>query len=558
MGRSKNSHFNRYSQIANIVARHGLGYFVGILGLERFVPFHQGLLGHSRRTEPYTQPEHIRMAFEELGPTFIKLGQILSTRADLLTPEYQAEFAKLQDQALPVLTNVMEDILAEELGKPINAVFATFNPTAIAAASIGQVYAATLQDGTEVIVKVRRPGIVEQVEEDLEILQNLAVSASYRWELAKQYDVIGLAQEFAQTLRAELDYLREARNAERFAKNFDRNPNVHIPRIFWETTTSRVLTMERIRGIKVSDLSALDAAGIDRKTLAEQIAQLNLQMVFEDGFFHADPHPGNFFIESDGRIGLIDFGMVGSLDSQTQEHLAGILLAVISQDADRLVDAFLELGFAQQTVDRSLLRRDLQYLISRYYGQPLGEISISRVLNNILEIVRRHHLQLPSNLSLFFKAGMINEGVVADLDPSVSITTLLMPYVEKLLLRQYSPTLWAQRIGEASLYAAQWGVELPRKLKFIVSELEHGNLRINTQLTNIEPIVRRCERLTNRIVLSIITAALINSLAVLMLIYHPANWEKWAGYIFTTGFIGASTFGIFLVWSILRSKHYSS
>ncbi|MGG6264385.1 ABC1 kinase family protein [Leptolyngbya sp. AN03gr2] len=366
MGRSKNSHFNRYSQIANIVARHGLGYFVGILGLERFVPFHQGLLGHSRRTEPYTQPEHIRMAFEELGPTFIKLGQILSTRADLLTPEYQAEFAKLQDQALPVLTNAMEDILAEELGKPINAVFATFDPTPIAAASIGQVYTATLHDGTEVVVKVRRPGIVEQVEEDLEILQNLAVSASYRWELAKQYDVIGLAQEFAQTLRSELDYLREGRNAERFAKNFAHNPNVHIPRIFWESTTSRVLTMERIRGIKVSDLSALNAAGINRKTLAEQIAQLNLQMVFEDGFFHADPHPGNFFIEPNGRIGLIDFGMVGSLDSQTQEHLAGILLAVISQDADRLVDAFLELGFAQQTVDRSLLRRDLQYLVVLY------------------------------------------------------------------------------------------------------------------------------------------------------------------------------------------------
>lgn len=178
MGRSKNSQFNRYSQIANIVARHGLGYFVGILGLERFVPFHQGLLGHSRRTEPYTKPEHIHMAFEELGPTFIRLGQILSTRADLLTHKYQAEFAKLQDQASPVLTDVIEDILAEELGKLINAVFAIFDPTPIAAVSIGQVYAAKLQDGTEVIVKMRRPGIVEQVEEDLEILQNLAVSAA--------------------------------------------------------------------------------------------------------------------------------------------------------------------------------------------------------------------------------------------------------------------------------------------------------------------------------------------------------------------------------------------
>lgn len=554
---SKESYLNRYSQIAQTVARHGLGYLVNILGLERFVPFHQGLLGHSR-PEPYTEAEHIRMAFEELGPTFIKLGQILSTRADLMSPEYQAEFAKLQDQALPALTTVIQDILVEELGQPLSTVFATFDPTPIAAASIGQAYAATLCDGTDVVVKVRRPGIVEQVEEDLEILQNLAVNASYRWELAKQYDVIGLVQEFAQTLRAELDYLREGRNAERFTQNFTHHPQAHIPRIFWEATTSRVLTLERIQGIKVNDLSALDAAGINRKALAEQIAQINLQMVFEDGFFHADPHPGNFFIELDGRIGLIDFGMVGVIDTRTQEQLAGLLLAVTNQNTDRLVDAFLELGFAQQKVNRTLLRRDLEYLVSHYYEQPLGEITIGKILNDILEVIRRHYLHLPSNLGLFFKAGMMNEGLVAHLDPSVSVTKLVAPYVEKLIVRQYSPNLWASRISEASLDAVQWSVELPRKLKRIVGELENGSLEIGIRLTNSEMIVRRFERLANRIVLSIITAALINSLAVLMLIYHPPDWEAWAGYIFTTGFIAASVFGVSLIWSIFRSKRHSN
>lgn len=273
----KHAHVNRTRQIATTLARHGLGYLVGILGLERFVPFHKGLLKHPRRAQPYTRPEHVRMALEELGATFIKLGQILSTRTDLLPPEYLAEFARLQDAAPTIPLEAVQETISRELGQPIEAIFATFDPNPLAAASIGQVHAATLLDGTEVVVKVRRPGVVEQVEEDLEILQHLAVTASRRWERADQYDLVGLAQEFAQTLRAELDYLREGHNAERFAANFADDATVHIPRVYWKITTSRVLTLERISGIKINDLAALDAAGIDRVTLAERAARIILK-----------------------------------------------------------------------------------------------------------------------------------------------------------------------------------------------------------------------------------------------------------------------------------------
>lgn len=307
----KLSHTERYRQIAGTLARHGLGYLVGVLGLERFVPFHRGLLKHPRRTLPYTQPEHVRMALEELGATFIKLGQILSTRTDLLPPAYQAEFAKLQDAAPTIPMEAVRATLLAELGKPVEAVFATFDPTPLAAASIGQAHAATLPDGTEVVVKVRRPGVVEQVEEDLEILQHLAATASRRFEPASQYDLVGLIQEFAETLRAELDYLREGHNAERFAANFAGDTTVHIPRIFCETSTSGVLTLERIRGIKINDLAALDKNNINRIEVAEHAARIILKMVFEDEFFHADPHPGNFFIEPGGRIGLIDLAWWG-------------------------------------------------------------------------------------------------------------------------------------------------------------------------------------------------------------------------------------------------------
>lgn len=492
------------------------------------------------------------MALEELGATFIKLGQVLSTRPDLLPTEYQAELAKLQDAAPPVDWAAVRPLLEEELGRPVEEVFAHFDPVPLAAASIGQAHGATLPDGTEVVVKVRRPGVVEQVEEDLEILQDLAAAASRRWELADQYDVVGLAQEFAQTLRAELDYIREGRNAERFADNFAGEPAVHIPRVFWETTTSRVLTLERIRGIKIDDLAALDAAGIDRAALAQRAARIVLKMVFEDRFFHADPHPGNFFVEPDGRIGLIDFGMVGTVDERTQEQLVDLLLAITSQDADRLVDAFLALGIARRRVDRELLRRDLEHLVSRYYGRPLGEIALGPLLSEALAVVRRHRLQLPSNLALLFKTAMMNEGLGARLDPSFRLMSVLVPYAERLMLQQYSPLRWARRLGGASLEAARLGVELPQQIRRLLGELERGGLEIGMRPVGFEPLLRRLEQLTHQLILGILAAAFVNGLAILMSVSHPPGWEQWTGPLFAVGFFIAGALGAYLIWTILR------
>lgn len=544
---------NRARQIAEVLGRHGLGYLVGMLGLERFVPFHRGLLGHPRRVEPYTRPEHIRMALEDLGAAWIKLGQILSTRADLLPPEYQAELSKLQDAAPPVPVEAVRAVIATELGRPPEEVFARFDPTPLAAASIGQAHAATLFDGTEAVVKVRRPGVVEQVEQDLELFLNLAAAASRRWELAEEYDLVGLAEEFAQTLRAELDYLREGRNAERFAQNFAGDPMVHIPRVFWETTTSRVLTLERIRGIKINDLPALEAAGVDRTALAQRAACILLKMVFEDGFFHADPHPGNFFVEPGGRIGLIDFGMVGAVDEPTQERLTVLLLAVTSQDPDRLVDAFLDLGVARRRVDREGLREDLKHLTARYYGRPIGEIAVGPLLTDTLAVVRRHRLHLPTNLALLLKTVMMAEGLAAQLDPGFRLTTVLVPYAERLMLRQYSPLRWARRLGTAGLEAAEFGVELPRRLRRLLRELEQGELRIGMRPEGFEPLVGRFERLTNRLVLGMLASAFIIGLAVLMAAFHPPGTERLVGPAFGLGFALAALLGAYLAWTILRS-----
>ncbi|HSE22835.1 MAG TPA: AarF/UbiB family protein, partial [Pyrinomonadaceae bacterium] len=295
MNLRKELHLDRSGAISGVLARHGIDYLAGSLGLKRFSAV-QKLFGHAAQPVPFTQPEHLRMALEEMGTTFIKLGQILSTRADLLPAEYLIELTKLQDSAPPVPVELVREAVVKELGQPIETTFAFFDSEPLAAASIGQAHAAKLHDGTDVVVKIRRPGVLEQVEEDLQILKLLAASAARHWEFANRYDLPGLAQEFADTLRSELDYIREGQNAETFAANFADDPKIHIPRIFWDTTTTRVLTLERIRGTKINDVAALDKQGIDRAALAEYATNVTLKMVCDDGFFHADPHPGNFFI----------------------------------------------------------------------------------------------------------------------------------------------------------------------------------------------------------------------------------------------------------------------
>ena len=506
----------REREIAEVLARHGMGFLVDTLGLSRFVPFERGLLGHERRAEPYTQPEHVRLALEELGTTFVKLGQVLSTRPDLLAPDFQAQLAKLQDDATPVPAQAIRDVLADELGGDADSAFAAFDVEPLAAASIGQAHAATLRDGTEVVVKIRRPGVVDQVLQDLELLQNLAVRASGRWEAAAGHDLVGLADEFAGTLRAELDYLQEGRNAERFAANFADDPDVRIPRVFWDTTTSRILTLERMRGIKVSDLPALDAAAIDRRALAERATRVIAQMVFEDGFFHADPHPGNFFIQPGGRIGMIDFGMVGTIDERLRDQLVGLLLALAREDPDRVAGALLTLGVSTGSVDRRLLRDDLAQLLARYSGRGIGAIALGPAISDVLGIVRRHHLRLPRDLALLSKMVVMEEGLAAQLDPQFRLGDVLGPYTKRLMAGQLSPAAVARRLGRAGIDVAQLTGELPEQLHRLLGVLESGGVEVHLRADELEPLLARVERLGDRLVAGVLAAAFVEGFAELL------------------------------------------
>ena len=543
----KDLHLTRSREIASVLIGHGWDYLL-------HNPDGGKLQRRLQHQPPLTRPEHLRSALEELGTTFIKLGQILSTRADLLPPDYLAELSKLQDSTQAVPFESIRETIRKELGQPIEQVFLQFDPKPLAAASIGQAHAATLKDGTEVVVKIRRPGVVEQVDEDLKILKDLAGAVNGRLAFADRYDIPGIVEEFSETLRAELDYVREGHNAERFGENFAGEPGLHIPTVYWETSTSRVLTLERVRGTKISDVASLDKQGIDRPALARFATDVVMRMVCEHGFFHADPHPGNFFIESDGAIGLIDFGMVGILDEHTQDLLADLLIYINHQDADRLVDVLLDLGVTKKRIDRASLRHDVQHLLSTYWGLPLGELRITALLNDVSAAMRKNHLHLPSNLSLLVKTVIMIEGMGVRLDPEFRMAAALDSYADRLIMRKYSPVKLIRNLGQASLDLARLGTEMPQHLRRIMNATESGGLQIGMRPEGFDPIINRIEKISNRIVLGVIAAAFINGLAVLASVYRPPGWERWAWVVFAFGFLCALTLGIYLAVNILRPR----
>lgn len=544
----------RYKQIGEVLAKHGLGYVASVVGLGRWLPFHHGMLGHAPREQPYTTPEHLRLALEELGPTFIKLGQLLSTRSDLLPPAYLVELSKLQDGAPPVATTVIRELIEQELGAPVEKLFSAFESEPLASASIGQAHAAILHDGTSVVVKVRRPDVIAIIETDLEILQNVAGQASRHWDAAADYNLTGLVSEFAHTLRDELDYLQEGRNAERFAHNFTSNRGVHIPRVFWPTTTSRVLTLERIVGTKVDDLDALDRAGINREELAKRAAGVAVAMVFDHGFFHADPHPGNLFIESDGRIGLIDFGMVGEINDALHQQLGTLLIALTGSTADPLADALLELSVVKRAVDLGRLRADLTEFMLLYQGRRIGEVAVGPLIGRLLALLRNYHLQLPRDVPLLLKFLLMIEGMGVQLDPQFNLGEVLKPYAERLALTHFSPETLARLFARSGRDAAELALDIPTYLRRLLKQIDTSGVEIQVRAADLDSTLSRIERIGNRVVAGMIAAAFIKGIAELTE-GDTKRWSTWEGPLMRVGLAATTALAAYLAWTARQTGH---
>ena len=499
----------REREIVHVLARHGLHLLAELLSSEWRGGRGDGDLEHHGGEA--VPARELRIALEELGPTFIKLGQLLSTRADLLPLDYRRELSKLQDDAPPSDPDAILETVEHELPAGVPAAFAEFDPQPLAAGSVGEAHAAVLHDGTCVVVKVRRPGVVELIERDLEVIGNLAARASRRSPAAAAFDVIGLAHEFADELRGQLDYVREACNAERFAANFSGADAVHIPRVFWDLTSSRVITLERLEGMKITDLEALQAAGVDRRELAHEAAVTVGEMVFVDGFFHGDPHPGNFFVEADGRLGIIDFGIVGSLDEGLRAKVRRILLALDRRDPDRLAAALIAVRGPGGGIDRGALRDDLASLIEEYVGRGAGELGVGGPIRSMLDVVRRHRLRIPRDLSLLLRTVLLEEGLVAALDPEFRLVEVLGPYARRHLFAGVTVPAILDRLQDAGVDLAEQVSELPGHIRRALDVLDDGGFDVHLRASELEPLMARAERLGNRIALSVLAAAAIDA-----------------------------------------------
>lgn len=555
------THTRRYREIADVLARHGLSQVLARAGFARLIPRGRaiGPDGEAAPGTPVGGPVHVRLALEELGPTFMKLGQILSTRPDLIPEAYQLELAKLQDSAPPVPAEAIRAVVREELGEDAFAAFSEFDDVPLASASIGQVHLARLADGsddgsgTKVVVKVRKPGAVERIREDLEILRNVAATASRAWSVLDDYNVVGLVAEFSRTLTKELDYLEEGRSAERFAANFAGDSRFRFPRVFWHTTTSRVLTLEFMEGLKINDVAALDAAGLDRRALADHAAAALAQMIFEDGFFHADPHPGNMFVEPTGRISIIDFGMVGEIDDALRADLGHLLIALARKDPRRLARALEAMSLAGPVADRARLAVDVAEFIHLYDGVDLADVNVARLAQKLLSVVRNHRLLMPAEAAIVIKMLVMAEGLGRVLDPGFRLSRVLEPHVRRLLIEQYSPAAIVRGLKAAGLTALDLAADVPDLIDSLSRMLDAGGFEVHLRAAELDPLMARAERIGNKVLAGVIAAAFIRGVGEV--VASDKRWRGWREPLVRTGMAALGGLsGYFVVTTATRRR----
>jgi ubiquinone biosynthesis protein len=499
----------RLRQILAVAARHGLGSVFG---------------GNDA-----TRAAHLREACEELGTTFIKLAQLLATRADLLPEVYRDELRKLQDSAAPIAARDVEEVIRQELGAPPAELFAFFDREPAASASIGQAHAARLPDGREVVVKVRKPGVEQQVEIDLEILRDEAHAWTERFPALAPYDVPALVREFSDTLRGELDYTKEAANARFFAETFADRAGFALPEVLDEYSTARVITMTKAQGVRADEVHLTKRR---RKSAARRISQFVLEPALSTGIFYADPHAGNVLIRDDGVVAVVDFGMIGRLTPDARRRVAEVFIAIDRRDAERLTDRIIEIAAPPHPLERGAIVTEIDRLLERYVGEALESVHFGEAISELLDLIRRNRMRLPGNYALLFKSLIMTEGLLQMLDPDTSMSTLLEPLTDKILYGRLSGDQWVNRIRDSAVDAAQLSIDLPRRVDRVLGQIERGNLRVWTRVEDLDSTIARFERVVERANATMLAAACIVALAIVMLFYHPQGWQRWIGVIF--------------------------
>jgi ubiquinone biosynthesis protein len=546
-------HLARYRQILAVFFKYGFGDLVELLKIEQYIEIGLQLISKNRRSrlEKLSRAERVRMACEELGPTYIKFGQILSTRPDLVPIDFIKELSKLQDNVPSSPFSEVSKIIESELGGTPEEIFEFFEKTPLASASIGQVYKAALKDGEAVAVKVQRPGIKKIIEVDLEIMLHLATLMEHHIEEMSLHQPVKIVEEFARTLEKEIDYTIEATNMERIARNFLNDLTIYVPKVFRETTTESVLTTEFVEGIKVSEIDQLEKAGLDRKIITVRGADIVLKQIIKHGFFHADPHPGNIFVLPDNVICLLDFGMTGSVDRRTREDFIDLAESVVNRNESRATQVLLKLTDWDEDPDIRLLEKDVADFMGRHLHKPLKDIKIGKLLNNLLELAFQHRLRIPPDIFLMLKAFSAIEGVGLMLDPDFDMIQQAAPFIKEVKRARLSPQRITGDIFRLAIELFQFVENFPKDILSITRLIKQQKLSLNLEYKGLDRMLSTYDQISNRISFSIIIAALIIGSALVIMAKVPPLFYD-ISLIGIVGFLAAAIMGIWLLVAILR------
>jgi ubiquinone biosynthesis protein len=542
--------FGRISEIAQVAVRHGFGYF-----------FHRNRLGDLLPSDgkpgadvpPSERGRHLRELLDELGPTFVKFGQLLSMRPDVLPPDIIAELRGLQDDVSPFPYEQVEEMVLLELDQPIERLFRDFDPVPLAAASIGQVHRATLPNGRDVVVKVQRPGAARQIEADLNLMYQAARLAKERVRALDFIDAEALVDEFARSIRQELDYRLEARNADTFRKNFAGHPHVRIPRVYWTYTRPRVLTLEYMDGTQLADIELLGWSPEQRRRLAEVLTEAWMTMIFRHGFFHGDPHPANVLVFAPDRIGLVDFGLAGRLTDEDVSKATGLFIDVANENIEALPKRLAELGVRYPKEREEEFVAELRELFYRYYGASLAEIDPQQVIRDVFGLIYRMNLRLPTKFVLLDKAIATLGSVGIELSPDFNVFEVAKPYARSLLLGRYTPARIASRARRESISLARIATQFPYQVHDILEEVRDGQIEVGFVHKGLDEFMGKLDVAFNRLVIALVVASGLIGSSMLGIVAESGPRVLGLHIIAVIGFVLSGLLGLWLLWGVIRS-----
>ncbi len=545
--------FSRYRQILSILFRYGFDDLVERLKIDQYIEIGLQMISRHKRenVEKLTRAERMRLLFEELGPTFIKFAQILSTRPDLIPADVIQEFEKLQDDVPPFSFSEAKEIIESELGGDLDNFFSSFEETPLASASIAQVHKAVLADGEIVAVKIQRPGLKKIIEVDLEIMLHLASLMEKNIEEISFQKPTRVVEEFARTLERELDFGTEAASMERVAGQFLNDRTIYIPKVYSDVSGMRVLTMEYVDGIKVSDIDKLEKAGLDLKKITARGADFVMKQVFEFGFFHADPHPGNVFVLPNNVVCVLDFGMTGSVDKRQRALFVDIMETLARKDAEKCARLMLELGEYDEEPDVRALEKEIDDFMGRHLFKSLKDIDLARLIQDLLDIATNNKIRIPPVIFLMMKAFAAMEGIARLLDPEFDMIAYAEPFIKRAKLARYAPENIASDLFTVVSDSMHVFQALPREILQVTRLIRQNKMTINMEMRWIDTFLRDLDQASNRLSFSIIIAALIIGSAYLLAYSTPPLVYE-ISLIGLIGFSAAAVLGIWLLIAILK------